>query len=65
MKNYELIQQLSKMPAGADVYVNTTKQTEELIVTDENDGAPVYNICFDVQEVLHDVDENEINIDCW
>lgn len=64
MKNYELISELSKLPAGADVRIKMIKNRDELAVLDANTEDEAYNIEFPVSEVYKDK-EGVIELDGW
>lgn len=64
MKVYELIENLSKMPAGAIVKTCAIKNESELSVVDDDDEDDIaYGINFEIREV--NLTNNVVEIDFY
>ena len=64
MKNYELINELAKLPAGAAVKISTSRNRDEIIIENEGTDDELFRFEGEIEEVS-DATEEEITLDAW
>ena len=65
MKVYELMNELALMPSGAKVIVHAVKHETEMPICDTDEDGNSYTIKFEVQEIRHEDDDTEVELDIW
>jgi hypothetical protein len=61
MRVFELMNELSTLPAGAKVFIHMIKHENELSVVEEDEDGVSYGIRFEVQEISLEDDEVELD----